>query len=160
MAAPKSSVSLEDRVAIEELMARYAWSLNTGDIEGHLACFAENGWVEHPPQGRHAGRAALRTLVESLWYSQPGEYLGRQHRMSQIIMTPGGAGVRVRCYWSILRQDVDTAQCSVARMGTWDAMVTRTSSDGWVFESIRVDIWRGRNVPWVGDPRAWRDPPP
>lgn len=74
-------------------------------------------------------------------------------------MTPQAGNARVRCYWSILQQDVETAHCSVVRIGTWDALVTRGAAGEWVFESILVDIWRGKHVPWRGSPRAWKDPP-
>lgn len=64
-------VPLADRVEIEELMARYAWALDTGDFEGYAACFAEDGWLEHWPQGRCHGREGLRKATESLWYGKP-----------------------------------------------------------------------------------------
>jgi hypothetical protein len=149
-----SKISVEDRFDIMDSIARYAWALDTGDLEGYLDCFTEDGWIEHHPPGRCEGREAIRKLTDFLWYSKPNHYLGRQHRMSQFIMTPEAGDVRVKCFWSILQHSVDTSKCFVFGLGTWDALATR-HEDRWRFRSIFVDIWRDRDVPWVGDPRAF-----
>jgi len=156
----KPRVPLEDRVEIQELMARYAWSLDTGDFEGYAACFTEDGWIEHWPQGRCQGREGLRHITQSLWYEKPNHYLGRQHRMSQVIMTPEDNGdVRIKCFWSILQHNVATYENFVFGLGTWDTVATRTPDGEWLFKSIYVDIWREGNVPWKGEERAWQNPP-
>ena len=151
----KSKVSLEDRADITEAIARYAWALDTGDLDGYIDCFTEDGWIEHHPPGRSVGRQGIRELTDFLWYTHPDHYLGRQHRMSQIIMTPEDGDVRIKCFWSILQQRVDTSANGVFGMGTWDALATLCEDGEWRFKTIYVDIWRGEDVPWVGDKRAW-----
>jgi hypothetical protein len=154
-------VPLEHRVEIEELMARYAWALDLGDFEGYAACFTDDGWLEHWPQGRCVGRAGLKRATDSLWYDKPNHYLGRQHRMSQVLMTPDGtdpagrAGVRVKCFWSILQHDVVTFENRVFGMGTWDTLAVRCPDGAWRFASVAVDLWIKGRVPWVGEARAW-----
>lgn len=152
----KRKVPIEDRIEIEELMARYAWALDTGDREGYVSLFTEDGWIQHWPQGRCQGRDAIRGLTDSLWYSRPNHYLGRQHRMSQVIMTPEEDDVRIRCFWSILQHDVETSKCFVFGLGTWNTLVTRDVDGEWRFREVDVDIWRGDGVPWVGEQRAWK----
>ena len=152
----KAKVAVEDRFEIQDLIARYAWALDTGDLDGYVDCFFEDGWVEHHPPGRCEGREGIRRLTDYLWYTYPASYLGRQHRMSQVLMTPEGEGVRIKCFWSILQHDVETQANFIYGLGTWDALAKRDESDGeWRFRSVFVDIWRGDNVPWVGDKRAW-----
>jgi hypothetical protein len=155
-------VPLEDRVEIEELMARYAWTLDTGDFEGYVACFTPDGWLEHWPQGRCEGREGLKRATDSLWYDKPNHYLGRQHRMSQVLMNPGKAcdngladGVRIRCFWSILQHDVVTFENRVFGMGTWDTLAVKGADDEWRLRSVSVDLWINGQVPWVGEARAW-----
>jgi 3-phenylpropionate/cinnamic acid dioxygenase small subunit len=153
MKPPK--VALEDRVEVEELMARYAWALDTGDFEGYVECFHEDGWLEHWPQGRCHGRDGLRRATDSLWYNAPDHYLGRQHRMSQVLMsTEGEEAVRIKCFWSILQHDVKTFENRVFGMGTWD-----TREGEWRFKSVYVDLWINGQVPWKGERRAWSSPP-
>jgi hypothetical protein len=159
----KPKVALEDRVEIEELMARYAWTLDTGDFEGYAACFTEDGWLEHWPQGRCYGREGLKRATDSLWYDKPDHYLGRQHRMSQVLMTPEtGAegqgdrqGVRIKCFWSILQHDVVTFENRVFGMGTWDTLAVKEADGEWRLKGVYVDLWINGQVPWKGEARAW-----
>lgn len=157
MAKPK--VALEDRAEIEELMARYAWTLDTGDFEGYADCFHPDGWLEHWPQGRCVGREGLKRATDSLWYGEPDAYLGRQHRMSQVLMSPEGeAGVRIKCFWSILQHDVTTFENRVYGLGTWDTLAEKRGCE-WRFKSVYVDLWIEGRVPWKGESRAWSKPP-
>lgn len=155
----KPKVPLEDRVEIEERMARYCWTLDTGDFEGYADCFTEDGWLEHWPQGKCVGREGLRRATESLWYDKPDHYLGRQHRITNIIMTPEGDGVRIKAHWSILQHDVNTFENRVFGLGTWDTLAVRCNDGEWRFASVYVDIWIKGHVPWVGESRAWSNPP-
>ncbi len=157
----RPKVSVEDRLELQDLIARYAWSLDTGDVEGYVDCFFEDGWIHHDPPGRLEGREGIRRLTEFLWYEHPFNYLGRQHRMSQVLMTPEPGGVRIKAFWSILQHDVFTDENFVFGLGGWDALAARDVDGEWRLKSLVVDIWRGQNVPWVGDKRAWtkRDRP-
>jgi len=154
-------VPIEDRIEIEELMARYSWALDTGDFEGYAACFTEDGWLEHWPQGRCVGREGLKRATDSLWYDTPNHYLGRQHRMSQIIMTPEHDdpdlihGVRIKCFWSILQHDVVTFENRVFGLGTWDSLSVKGPDGDWRLKTVYVDLWIQGHVPWVGEERAW-----
>ncbi|MFZ1991372.1 MAG: nuclear transport factor 2 family protein [Alphaproteobacteria bacterium] len=152
----KPKVPLEDRVEIEELIARYAWTLDTGDFEGYAGCFTEDGWIEHPPQGRMHGRAGLKKLTDELWYKKPNHYLGRQHNMTQIMMAPENGDVRIKCFWSILQHNVETSLCGVFGLGTWNTLAHKCDDGEWRLKSVGVDIWRGEGVPWVGDKRVWK----
>jgi 3-phenylpropionate/cinnamic acid dioxygenase small subunit len=155
----KPKVPLEDRVEIEELMARYAWTLDTGDFEGYADCFHPDGWLEHWPQGQCVGREGLKRATDSLWYDTPDHYLGRQHRMSQVLMSPEGEnGVRIKCFWSILQHDVRTFENRVFGMGTWDTLAEKRDGE-WRLKSVQVDLWINGQVPWVGEDRAWSTPP-
>ncbi len=144
-------ITAEDRFDLQDLIARYAWALDTGDVEAYLDCFTEDGWIEHHPPGRCTGREEIRKLTDFLWYEHPNDYLGRQHRMSQVLMTSEGDDVRIKAFWSILQHDVATQQNGVFGLGLWDALAVRDAGADWRLKTLFVDIWRGENVPWVGD---------
>ena len=150
-----SKIPVEDRLDVQDLIARYAWALDTGDLDAYVDCFFEDGWIEHHPPGRCEGREGIRRLTDFLWYEHPNNYLGRQHRMSQVLMTPEGEGVRIKAFWSILQHNVETQENFVFGLGLWDALAARDADGEWRLRSLFVDIWRGKNVPWVGDMRAW-----
>ncbi len=151
----KRKIPVEDRLDLNDLIARYAWALDVGDMDGYVDCFVEDAWVEHDPPGRVNGREGIRKLTDFLWYEHPKSYLGRQHRMSQVLMTPEGDDARIKAFWSILQHDVQTQENFIYGLGLWDALATRCDDGEWRLKTLFVDIWRGRNVPWVGDARAW-----
>ena len=151
----RAKVSVEDRLDLQDLIARYAWALDTGDVEGYVGCFFEDGWIQHDPPGLCQGREAIRKLTEFLWYEHPNNYLGRQHRMSQVLMTPESEnGVRIKCFWSILQHDVKTFENRVFGLGTWDTLAEKRDGE-WRFASVYVDLWTQGRVPWKGESRAW-----
>ncbi len=40
-------LSIEDRFALQDLIAANAWALDTGDIEALVACFTTDAQLEH-----------------------------------------------------------------------------------------------------------------
>jgi hypothetical protein len=159
-----AKVALEDRVEIDELMARYCWALDTGDFEGYAGCFTDDGWLRHWPQGTCTGRDGLKRATDSLWYDKPDHYLGRQHRFAAVLMSPDGLNegreaVRIKAFWSILQHDVVTHENRVFGMGTWDTQAVRCVDGEWRLFSVDVDLWIKGQVPWVGEARAWSNPP-
>jgi hypothetical protein len=91
-----------DRLEIHELMARYAWSLDTGDEESFVACFCSDGelvWDVFATEGRWRGAAALRRFIG--YFRQRPESAGRQHHVSNLIVTPTAAAAQARCYVAV-----------------------------------------------------------
>jgi hypothetical protein len=80
-------LSSDDRFAIQDLMARYAWALDTGDVEALVACFTAEAEVveevfEEPD--RWQGHEGIRRLAAH-YHSSPG-FPGRQHHISQLLI--------------------------------------------------------------------------
>lgn len=88
-----------DRVEIHELLARYAWSLDTGDEQGFVDCFAPDGellWDVFDTPGTWRGHPALRRFIG--YFRARPESAGRQHHVSNVIVTATPAGASVRAY--------------------------------------------------------------
>ncbi len=84
-------LTIEDKIAIHELMARYAWALDTGDPEALAACFTPDGVVtedvfEEPDVW--SGREGIRKLGEH-FRNSPG-FPGRQHPVSHVLLEGDG----------------------------------------------------------------------
>jgi hypothetical protein len=86
--------SAQDRTEICELYARYSWALDTGDTDGYVALFAEDGEAtEETRDGTievRKGRAEIRKLV--LKFHQRPDFPGHQHQMSQLVFEPDPEG--------------------------------------------------------------------
>src|ERR1035441_4863836 len=93
-----SKLSVEDRLDIQELFAKYAWSIDMGDIDGIVACFAEDGSLDHLWQGKLQGKEKLRKAFEELWYDRPSWWIGRQHLANHFLITREGEGARVKAF--------------------------------------------------------------
>ena len=65
------AVSIEDRLAIDDLFVRYATALDGGDVDGIVSCFTEDGSLESPVVGVRVGQAAIRAFAEQFPRSRP-----------------------------------------------------------------------------------------
>jgi hypothetical protein len=84
------SLTVKDRIEINDLMAAYAWALDTGDVDALVACFTPDAVVieevfEDPD--RWEGAADIRRLAEH--YRSVPNFPGRQHHISQLMVKGG-----------------------------------------------------------------------
>ncbi|HMA11215.1 MAG TPA: nuclear transport factor 2 family protein [Steroidobacteraceae bacterium] len=94
-----ATLSAGDRLEIHELLARYAWSLDTGDEAAFVACFTSDAqlvWDVFDEAGRWQGGAALRRFA-AYFRSRP-ESAGRQHHVSNIVLAATAEGVLAKSY--------------------------------------------------------------
>jgi ketosteroid isomerase-like protein len=97
--ARSKSLTLRDRLAIHDLLARYAWALDTGDVDGFVDCFTPDAVVieevfEDPD--RWEGHASLRRLAEH--YKSAPDFPGRQHHVSQVLVEGDAASAGARSF--------------------------------------------------------------
>jgi hypothetical protein len=93
------SLTVRDRIAIHELLARYAWALDTGDVEALVACFTPDAVMieevfEEPD--RWVGHAGIRRLAEH-YFGVP-DFPGRQHHVSQVLCEGDSRACTVRSF--------------------------------------------------------------
>ena len=58
-----AAISVEDRLAIEDLYADYVWALDSGDVPGFLTLFTADGVFGDTAGNRYTGHAAIRGYV-------------------------------------------------------------------------------------------------
>ncbi len=133
---------LEDRFAIEDLLARYAWALDTGDVDALVDCFLPDAVLiedvfEEADHWR--GHAELRRLGEH--YRGVPNFPGRQHHVTQIRIEGEGARRAVRSF-------VFVSECRgeppylVRFAGYYEDQVVK--QDGvWRFRERLVRLWDG-----------------
>jgi hypothetical protein len=86
-----------DQIAIRDRLARCAWALDTGDVEGFVGCFHDDGvlvWDVFETADRWEGAAALHHFAR--FFADQPTSAGRQHHVTNSVIdaTPGGALVR------------------------------------------------------------------
>jgi hypothetical protein len=136
-----SPVSAADKVEIHELLARYAWSFDTGDVEGFVSCFADDASLcedVFEAVDRWVGRDQIRSMAER-FFAHPG-FPGRQHHASQILIEGGAERCRVRAFCFVLEAGQD--QTIVRFSGHYEDVVVKI--DGrWVFKDRVIRHWSG-----------------
>jgi hypothetical protein len=86
--------SVQDRLEIIDLYARYSWALDTGDTDGYVALFTDDAEAtEETREGTlevRKGRAEIRRLV--LKFHDRADFPGHQHQMAQFVFEPDPQG--------------------------------------------------------------------
>jgi hypothetical protein len=145
-------ISVEDRLQIQELFARYAWALDTGDLPGFLACFTEDGWLSSVGGVRRVGHEAIAEEVYHLWYGRKKAFFGRLHLLSQMVLTPEPNGdVRARAFFHIPQFAIDYLKTILFGVGYWDNVATKVNGR-WYFSEVHpVPFVTEEHIPWVGE---------
>ena len=76
-------LTVKDRIAINDLLAEYAWALDTGDVDALVACFTPDAVVieevfEEPD--RWEGHENIRRFAEH--FRNVPNFPGRQHHIT------------------------------------------------------------------------------
>jgi hypothetical protein len=132
-------LSAEDRLDITELIARHAWSVDTGDVDGWVRTFAPTGVFDLAGGRRYEGHDQLRSYMQQAVANKP--FPGQQHHASQIIIEGSGSRCSVRSYL-IATQRLSTGAVVVYALGSYtDSCVKH--EDRWVFEKRVFRFWSG-----------------
>jgi SnoaL-like domain len=152
MSDSSTKISVEDRLDIQELFARYVWALDMGDADAFVDCFTADGCFDHLWQGKMHGRDAIRRAVQELWYDRPSWWYARQHLANHFLMNREGQGVRVKAFFSIMQYNVDYRTNFVFGIGNWDNLCVKEADGVWRFQLVVINAWMDRDkVPWKGE---------
>ena len=138
----KRSLSGKDRREIQDIIHRYAWALDTGDVERFVSCFCPDGvliWDAFETPDRYEGTDALRrfaTVLRDLPSSA-----GRQHFISNTLIE-GEADEARACSYVIVFTRRDAGPHLVGVMG-WYEDVLRRSAQGWRIRERVIRDWSG-----------------
>jgi len=92
---------VSDRLAIHELIARYAWTFDEGDVEGFANLFTEDGvfesniFIGKPVKGRETVRAFCQYMQQVFGKTN----IQIRHRLTNIVIDSlGGGKAKARYY--------------------------------------------------------------
>lgn len=136
------SLTVRDRIAIQDLLARYAWALDTGDVDGFIACFTPDAVVieevfEEPD--RWEGHANLRRLAEH--YRSVPDFPGRQHHVSQVLMEGDARRGTVRSF-TFVTECRGEPPYLLRFAGYYEDRVVKRAGE-WLFAERIIRLWDG-----------------
>jgi hypothetical protein len=135
-------VPLEDRMAIVDLIARYAWALDTGDVESLVACFTADAVVIEDvfeDADRWVGHECVRRLGEH--YRDSAGFAGRQHHVSQSVFAGQGSAYSVKSF-AFVTECRGEPPFTLRFTGYYEDKVE--NRDGvWLFKERVIRLWDG-----------------
>jgi len=141
-AGPARGLTVADRIAIQDLLARYAWALDTGDVDGFIACFTPDAVVieevfEEPD--RWEGHANLRRLAEH--YKRVPDFPGRQHHVSQVLAEGDAKRCAVRSF-TFVTECRGEPPYILRFAGYYEDRAVKVRGD-WLFAQRIIRLWDG-----------------
>jgi uncharacterized protein (TIGR02246 family) len=133
-----SQLSTEDRALIDDLIARYNRSLDTGDKEEFLSLYTENGaWVS-PMEGTFQGHQAIADWFDEFHSRTDSPHHNGQHRVSNVIIESVSEDrCEVWCNWIFVASKNGGPHTTV--MGNYlDVLVKKRGR--WLFEKRTIEI--------------------
>jgi hypothetical protein len=115
-------LSVEDRLAIAELMARYNHAVDSGDVESYVATFVEDGVLD-------VGIRQFKGRDELAQVAHHGGQTRGQHVTSNLMIDGDGSDATARSYGQMF---VVSGEASVSAVGTFED-VLRKDNGRWQF---------------------------
>lgn len=93
-----ADASMQDWFEIHSLFIRYATSLDKGDVDGVVSCFTEDGTIDSPVIGVHAGHKGIREFAERTARALKVRGTQFRHVISNLVVDIDGDSAKATCY--------------------------------------------------------------
>lgn len=135
----------EDRIAVEDVMARYVWAVDALDPDGYVAVFTDDAVIDSNGS-ISKGHAEIRKIVTSLIRRRddnkakglPSSNL--YHVISSVRITFPKPGEAVhQSYWQTVRRDTDGRMIAAAMGRSEDRLVKRNGK--WLIQWRKLTVF-------------------
>ena len=135
----------EDRVAVEDVMARYVWAVDSLDQEGYVAVFTEDAVIDSNGS-ISKGHAEIRRIVTSLIQRRDDNKAkglptsNLYHVISNVRITfPKPGEALHESYWQTVRRGKDGVMAAAAMGRSEDRLVRRNCK--WLIQSRKLTVF-------------------
>ena len=137
-------MSPEERDAVYDVLRRYIWCMDTGDIDGIAATFTSDGSVKDITGRLWDGSDAARSFATH-FITRPGRPAA-QHWVQHMSLDDSTENTaRVTSYWFTVARDGDDDRKFVSNLGRY--IDTCVKVDGrWLIEDKQIDPWNNETV--------------
>lgn len=143
--APESLGTYEDRIAVEDVMARYVWAVDSLDADGYVAVFTDDAVIDSNGSISR-GHEQIRHIVTSLMQRRDDNRAkGRPtanlyHVISSVRITFPTPGEAVhQSYWQTVRRGEDGRMIAAAMGRSEDRLVKRNGT--WLIQSRTLTVF-------------------
>lgn len=135
----------QDRIAVEDVMARYVWAVDSFDPEGYVALFTEDAVIDSNGV-ISKGHEEIRGIVTSLIQRRDDNKAkglppsNLYHVISNVRITFPRPGVALhRSYWQTVHRDKDGKMNAAAMGRSIDRLVKRNGK--WLIEERKLTVF-------------------
>src|SRR5687768_4433778 len=135
----------EDRIAVEDVMARYVWAVDSLDADGYVAVFTEDAVIDSNG-AISKGYEEIRKVVTGLIQRRDDNkakglpMANLYHVISNVRVTFPKANEAVhRSYWQTVRRDKSGAMTAAAMGRSEDHLVKRNGE--WLIRSRKLTVF-------------------
>ena len=135
----------EDRIAVEDVMARYVWAVDSLDAEGYVAVFTEDAVIDSNGS-ISKGHEAIRRVVTNLIKRRDDDKAkglptsNLYHVISNVRITFPKVNEAVHhSYWQTVRRDKDGKMTAAAMGRSEDHLVKRNGK--WLIQSRKLTVF-------------------
>src|SRR5690625_3673257 len=140
-------IPIEDRLRIQDQIARYSWAFDSGNIEEYLARFWPDGVLEHPKRdgspGSFEGHEGIKGFTRE-FVDRPQQTWGHQHQINtQLFERISDDKIVVHAYCAVLRHEFHRTYWPIGsafRVGTWHATFTQRNGQ-WRIALLQIKMW-------------------
>jgi len=135
----------QDRIAVEDVMARYVWAVDSLDPEGYVAVFTEDAVIDSNGSISR-GHEEIRKIVTNLIQRRDDNKAkglptsNLYHVISSVRITfPKPDEALHQSYWQTVRRDKDGKMPAVAMGRSEDRLVKR--NDKWLIQWRKLTVF-------------------
>ena len=135
----------DDRIAVEDVMARYVWAVDSLDPEGYVAVFTEDAVIDSNGS-LSRGSGEIRKIVTNLIQRRDDNKAkglptsNLYHVISNVRITfPKPGEALHQSYWQTVRRGKDGAMTAAAMGRSEDRLVQRNGK--WLIQSRRLTVF-------------------
>ena len=135
----------EDRIAVEDVMARYVWAVDSFDADGYVAVFTEDAVIDSNgsiSRGRDEVRKIVTGLIQRRDANKAkGVPAGNlYHVVSNVRITfPAPGEALHQSYWQTVRRDQDGKMTAAAMGRSEDRLVKRDGK--WLIRFRKLTVF-------------------
>jgi uncharacterized protein (TIGR02246 family) len=133
-----AGMSIEDRLDVMDLVARYAECVDTADVEGYAGLFMPDGVVEHSA-GSVKGRDAIRDWVAGL---AKDRRIGPESKLKHVLGLPVIRGDGHRCTartYVVIPRQMESGEISTRLAGAYKDDLVKQDGQ-WLIEKRVIDL--------------------
>jgi uncharacterized protein (TIGR02246 family) len=145
VAAQENLGAYEDRIAVEDVMARYVWAVDSLDAQGYVAVFTEDAIIDSNGS-ISKGHDEIRKIVTGLIQRRDDNKAkglptsNLYHVISNVRITfPKPGEALHRSYWQTVRRDIDGKMSAAAMGRSEDRLVKRNGR--WLIQTRKLTVF-------------------